>query len=251
VQPVNNVGDLGNMLATHPLFATAWAQKLCYYVNSAPCGATDPEFLRIVEAFKSSGYSFNTLVTELLSSPITTGASETQTADGQGEVVAVSRRDHLCAALDQRLGFTDVCGLDAVTKKQQQALIPSIATGLPSDGYGRGSVTPVLPNQPTLFYRAGLENICEAVAAQVIDVAPAKRLANVKQWSSTSPDAAIADFVSLVMALTPSDPRNAGATSVLKSHFTAAVAQGAAASDALKSTFVAACLAPSAISIGL
>jgi hypothetical protein len=37
----------------------------------------------------------------------------------------------------------------------------------------------------------------------------------------------------------------------LRSHFDAAVKQGASASDALKSTFVTACLAPSSVGIGM
>jgi len=88
-------------------------------------------------------------------------------------------------------------------------------------------------------------------AADVIDVPTAKRVAGVAAWSSAQPDAAIADFVSTVMALVASDPRSAAAAALLKGHFTAATAQGASASDALKSTFVAACLAPSSTSIGL
>src|SRR5262249_53083273 len=157
---VNTMNDFAQALAEHPLFPEAWAQKLCYYVNSAPCLSTDPEFRRVIDAFKGSGFSWNTLVTELLSSPIITHATETATAAAQGEVIAVSRRDHLCAALDVRLGFTDVCGLSLLTKKQP--LIPTIVSGLPSDGYGRGSTIPVLPNDPTLFYRAATENICAA-----------------------------------------------------------------------------------------
>jgi hypothetical protein len=247
IQPVNSLAEFGAVLGSHPLFASAWAQKLCYYVNSAPCASDDPEFLRVVETFKSSGYHFDTLVTELLASPIVTRATKTANADGEGEVIAVSRRDHLCAALDARLGFADVCALDVTSRKQ--GVIPSVAAGLPSDGYGRGSETPVLPNAPTLFYRAGVENICVAAAAQVIDVA--KPVSGVKQWSSSNPDAAIADFVSTVMALAPSDPRASAALDLLKAHFTQAKAQGVTASDALKSTFVAACLAPSSISMGL
>jgi hypothetical protein len=61
----------------------------------------------------------------------------------------------------------------------------------------------------------------------------------------------MADFVSLVMGLVPSDPRSASALSILKKHFDAATQQGSTPADALKSTFVAACLAPSAVSIGL
>jgi len=250
-QPVASLADLGGVLAAHPLFAQAWVQKLCYYANSAACSASDSEFLRVVQAFQDSNFSWNGLVVALFSSPIVTNAEHTATYDVNGEVVAVSRRDHLCAALDHRLGFADVCGLRAVTAAQARAVVPSIAAGLPSDGYGRGSVAPVLPNQPTLFYRAGVENICEAVAAQTIDVPAAKQQPNVKQWSSKSPDPAIADFVGIVMALPASDSRAAPATDLLKAHFTKATQSGATASNALKSTFVAACLAPSSVSIGL
>ena len=249
ITPVQTVGDLGAVLSQHPLFGPAWAQKLCAYANSAPCSSDDPEFQRIVTTFASSGYSWNTLVTELLSSPLTTNAAATATYAQNGEVLAVARRDHICAALNNRLGFTDVCGLDAASKKR--ATIPQIVAGLPSDGYGRGSTEAVLPNQPTLFYRAALENLCASLAGTVIDVAAAKQEPGVKVWSSADPDAAIADFVSTVMALVPSDPRAAGAAELLKGHFTAAVQQGATASNALKSTFVTACLAPSAISVGL
>lgn len=250
-QPVSSMSDFGGVLAAHPLFAQAWVQKLCYYANSAPCVTTDPEFVRIVQAFRDSNFAWDELVVALFSSPLLSNETETATADANGEVVAVSRRDHLCAALDNRLGFTDVCGLQATSAAQARAIVPSIAAGLPSDGYGRGSTAPVLPNQPTLFYRAGLENICAAVAAQTIDVPSAKQLANVTQWSSKNPDAAIADFVNIVMALPPSDARAEPATTLLRAHFDKASASGATAANALKSTFVVACLAPSSVSIGL
>jgi len=251
IKPVTSLSDLGGTLATHPLFAQAWVQKLCTYANSAPCVTTDPEFLRVVMSFQASGYSWSGLVSELMSSPLVTNASPTATVLTNGEVVAVSRRDHLCAALNARLGFDDVCGLDAVTRKQEQAPIAQISSGLPSDGYGRGAVMPVLPNDPTLFYRAGTENICTTVAAAVIDVPTAKQTPGVTQWSSGKPDAAIADFIAVVMGLVPSDPRAAPATTLLTQHFATAMSQGATASNALKSTFITACLAPSAVSIGL
>jgi hypothetical protein len=250
-QPVSSMADFGGVLAAHPLFAKAWVQKLCYYANSAPCVNDDPEFLRIVQAFQDSHFDWNALVSELFSSALITNATHTATFDQNGEVIAVARRDHLCAALDNRLGFTDVCGLHAVTAAAARAVVPAIAAGLPSDGYGRGSTAPVLPNQPTLFYRAGLENICEAVAAQTIDVPAAKQLPNVRQWSSKSPDAAIADFVSIVMALAPSDARTEPVTELLEAHFSKATKGGASATNALKSTFVTACLAPSSVSVGL
>jgi hypothetical protein len=251
IKPVSSVGDLGTILAEHPLFAQAWAQKLCFYANSSACETNDPEFKRIVGVFQSSSYSWNALVREVLASPLTTNATPTQTRTDEGEIIAVSRRDHLCAALNARLGFADVCGLDPATKATTHTTIPEIVSGLPSDGYGRGATAPVLPNQPTLFYRAGVENICEAVAALVIDVPAKSQTPNVKQWSSAQPDAAIADFVQTVMALTPSDARSTPAQTLLKSHFTAATQSGATPTAALQSTFVAACLAPSAVSIGM
>jgi hypothetical protein len=251
VKPMTSVTDFANTLATHPLFGQAWAQKLCYYANSSPCIPSDPEFQRIVGVFTSSGFQWNSLVREIFASPLTTNAAPTATESDVGKVVAVSRRDHLCAALDARLGFGDLCGLDATTPDGARTTIPEIVSGLPSDGYGRGAVAPVLPNQPTLFYRAGTENICEAAAALVIDVPMAKQVAGVKQWSSGQSDAAIADFVQIVMGLPPSDERSAPATQLLGGHFQDAMKQGATATAALQSTFVAACLSPGAVSIGM
>ena len=251
VTPVSTMDQFGAVLASHPLFAQAWVQKLCAYANSAPCRTDDPEFQRVVAAFQDSGLSWGALVTELFASPLVTHAVETATADATGEVIAVSRRDHLCAALDNRLGFADVCGLNAVTKKQMQAPVAQIASGLPSDGYGRGANFPVLPNEPTLFYRAATENICSAVADQVIDVPASKQVAGVKSWSSTGTAAAIADFVGIVMGLTTSDPRAAPTAALLQAHYDDAVQQGASRTNALKSTFITACLAPSSTAVGL
>jgi hypothetical protein len=254
VQPVHTIADFGAALGGHPLVAPGWTQKLCYYVRSAPCDEEDPEFQRIVSLFQSTGYSWRALVKALVTSPLTTGAADTTTAGKNGEIVAVARRDHLCAALDARLGLADACGLDALGKGAGAGSVSAIAqivSGLPSDAYGRGTVAPILPNEPTLFFRAGLENICEGVASQVVDAAPSAP-AGAKQWSSGQVDAALDDFVTIVMALSASDSRAPGARGILQSHFTSALAQpGTTPTDALRSTFVVACLAPSAISIGL
>ena len=136
-------------------------QKLCYYANSQACDTTDPEFLRIVKDFQTNSYSWNELIVDILSSPLTTNAKATQTTSQNGATVAVSRRDHLCAALNFRLGFDDICGLLPTTVPVSPTIV-QIVGGLPSDGYGRGAVAPVLPNVPSLFYRSGTENICEA-----------------------------------------------------------------------------------------
>jgi hypothetical protein len=238
---VKNLDDFGAVLARHPLTAPAWVQKLCHYVNSGPCDEDDPEFVRIVSLFRESGYAWNALVAAHLTSPLTV----------HDEVVAVSRRNHLCAALDARLGLTDTCGLD-VLGSGSIGTVRDIASGLPSDAYGRGAVAPILPNDPTLFFAAGVRNICESVAAEVVDAAPRARADRRRHWSSTNPDAAIADFVSDVMALSSSDTRAAPARELLKSHFTAALREpGITATEALRSTFAVACQSPAAVSMGL
>lgn len=257
VKPVNGVTGFGATLATHPAFPAAWVQKLCYYANSGPCLTTDPEFQRIVKLFVSSNYAWDPLVAEVLSSPLTTNATPTATTEAS-EIVSVSRRDHLCAALDFRLGLTDVCGLSLLTSAKATT-ISEIVGGLPSDGYGRGATVPVLPNSPTLFYRSGIENICEAVAAMVIDPAPGSLPAGATSWSSTAPTAAIADFVATIMAITPSDPRSAQMQTILTNHYDAALAsaptppstKAITPTQALESTFVAACISPSFTGIGM
>ena len=251
VQPVADVYALADVLAQHPRFAPAWVQKLCYYANSAACTETDPEFVRLVALFKGSSYSFAKLLREFFLSPLVTGATPTVSRDDNAAVVAVARRDHLCAALNTRLGFTDLCGLEAQAKAPAKAGIQAIVPGLPSDGYGRGAVAPVLPNDPSLFFRAGMENICASVADMVIDVAVKKRIAGSRQWTSDKPDQAIADFVALLMGLTPSDSRSGPALALLTQHFAAAKAAGATVSDALQSTFIVACLSPSSLAIGM
>ena len=255
IQPMHTIDDFATLLATHPLVPTAWAQKLCYYANSAPCDPNDPELERVVSVFTNSGMSWNTLVRELLASPITTYASHTVTADTNGEVVGVARRDHLCSAIDSRLGLSDICQLDATlvaaSRTDTRSTIAQIVSGLPSDGYGRGATAPVLPNEATLFYRAGLENICSELAATVIDATANASQPNAKKWSSAQPDTAIADFVGTVMGLSASDERSAQAKTLLRSHFDSAKTTGASATDSLRSTFVVACLSPSFIGIGL
>jgi hypothetical protein len=248
--PVATMYDFASVLASHPLVASGWAQKLCYYVNSVACDPTDPQFQSLVTLFQTSSYSWSQLVKAVVTSPITTHASATVTATTNGEIVAISRRDHLCAAWNARLGFTDICGLNASVKPVISGSGLNIIGGLPSDGYGRGSVAPVLPNQPTLFYRGATENLCEAIAAIVID--NTNPPTGAKTWSSSQPTAAITDFVNVVMGLAPSDPRASAAQTLLQSQFTASMqVSGTSATAALQSTFTAACMSPSAVSMGM
>ena len=61
VKPVKTIADFADILAGHPLLPSAWVQKLCYYVDSAPCAEEDPEYRRIVGSYLSSDYGIRSM----------------------------------------------------------------------------------------------------------------------------------------------------------------------------------------------
>ena len=264
VAPVSKIGDLGAQLAQHVFYPGAWVQKLCFYANSQACDPADPAYQAIVTDFQKTG-TWKTLIEDVMSSPITTNALSTMTNSTQfqldstqfgGELVSVSRRDHLCTLLNARLNLTDVCGLDVV-RSGTPAGIPEIAQGLPSDGYGRGAPIPVLPAQPTLFFRAGLENICEDVANMIIDnTAPPTGAKTYSSSSQANVDAAIGDFVNNLMGIVPNDPASAEMNTLLHGVYTGTLAvtgvtPAPTKTDALRSTFITACESPNVAAIGM
>jgi hypothetical protein len=239
----STLDDLGAILARHPRFPIAWAQKLCTYADSAPCTEEDPEFLRVVEAFKASGLQFKTLVGELFSSPLVTGAARTKTFEDREVVVSIARHDHFCTAMKNRLGI-DACRLPLAPRAQSE-LAGRLSSNIPGDGYSRGAEMTNLSTAPGLFVRSTVENLCDLVSQQVVD-APAASM-----YTSANKDAAIADFVSNLMGLTSADPRAAGVQKILGEHYDAVVQGGGSPSDALRSTFVLTCTSPLVTGIGL
>jgi hypothetical protein len=237
------IADLGARMAEHPRFAMAWTKKLCAYATSAECAEADPELQRIAQVFAASGFAWPALVRELFASPIVTYATETATVLAVGETFPVARREHLCAALAERLGIPDVCGLRAGTKLNAATkAIATIAASFPSDQYSRGAVAPVFANDPGLFFRAGIENVCASLAPRVVDAPKGG------PFASTDIDGSIAKMVHGLMGLTRD--RGAEVESVLHEHYAAAVEGGASPSVALQSTFVLACLSPATVGIG-
>ncbi len=108
-----------------PLFAVSVAQQLCFWANSNACSQSDPVFRGIVADFVSSNYNFPALVKELFSSALVTGAAATTTypADSSGNEtvpISISRQAHLCAALSNRMGISDVCALQAAVPTSAQ-----------------------------------------------------------------------------------------------------------------------------------
>jgi hypothetical protein len=252
----SSIGDLGGYLsmvsdgAGLPRFGIAVTQQLCFYANSSPCSETDPEFRRIVGAFKDSNFNFAVLAKEFFSSPIVTGAAATS-ATSVGQIpVSITRRDHLCAALSNRLGKPDICAMAVALPSSAQTSTARIAASVAADAFSRGAQSPVTPTEPTMFYRAATEMLCENLATQVVD-ASANTI-----WMSSDIPGAINAMVETVMGYPPSHPLHAQAAQILMDHETAAAAAASGSSSSkatvgLRSAFVLACESPRALGIGL
>jgi hypothetical protein len=270
-----NLTDLGTFLGqvtdgnpSQPLkqFAAAITQYLCFYANSTGCSASDPLFRQIASDFASNNYDFLGLIKEFFASTIVTGvpaapdagvvepsidggASAPTTADGgvpPGEPpISISRRQHFCDALSNRLGITDVCQLAVPLPSQTQAATSTIAQSLADDTFSRGAQSPVTPSEPNLFFRAAVEELCENLAPQLVD---AKTGTSV--YSSSNVTSALDQMVQTIMGYPPSDPHYTLALQILTTH--QQTAQGKSnASTALQSTFVLACESPTSVGIGL
>jgi hypothetical protein len=251
-----SMSDLGGYLAQVsdgnglPRFGISVVQQLCFYANSSPCSESDPEFRRIVGAFRDSSFNFAVAAKEFFSSPIVTGAAATGSY-AVGEVpISIARRDHLCASLSNRLGKPDLCAQALALPSTAQTATARIAASVAADAFSRGAQSPVTPTEPTMFYRAATEMLCENIAVQVVDATSGA------VYASTDIPGAINGMVETVMGYPPSHPLHAQAAQILMDHETAAAqaASGSASSKAtvgLRSAFALACESPRALGIGL
>ncbi|NUO52873.1 MAG: hypothetical protein HOV80_28850, partial [Polyangiaceae bacterium] len=160
----NGIGDLANTLASHPDFPYAWAHKLCYYANSAPC-VEGAELDRVVAAFRDSGFNFNTLVTELFASPLVSGSACVAGVDS-GTTATIARRSTFCNQMSQRTGVEDICGIrthfrDATTLQNK---VRDAVASVPDDTFSRAVVEPVVIAETSMFSRANLEAACVQAA---------------------------------------------------------------------------------------
>jgi len=250
-----SMGDLGGFLsrvtdgAGLPRFGISVVQQLCFYANSQACSTLDPEFRRIVTLFRDKSYNFAVLLKEFFSSPLVTGASATGSYPAGEVPISISRRDHLCASLSNRLGKPDLCAQAAVLPTSTQTATARIASSVASDAFSRGAESPVTPADPSLFYRAATELLCENIAIQVVDATTGS------VFSSTDVPTAIGGMVQTVMGYPPSHPLYAQAVQILTDHNTMAATMGSNRTnrprDALRSTFALACESPRALGIGL
>jgi hypothetical protein len=258
-----SMADLGGLLASavdsngDPVnrFAISFAQKLCYYADSASCSEDDPEFRRVAKAFQDANFDFKTLIRELMSSPLVTSLATTKTFQDRNVVVSITRRDQMCQALSNRLAMPDLCAQAhpfGFTFSNSFSTDPlraayQIAGSLPADGFGRGSEVPVASSVPTLFFRAASEMLCENVAAKVVAATDTRYL-------TSDPTSAIADMVVTVMGYPAADPHHDQSVQILTDHYNAALGTGTSAAsklNALQSTFSLACQSPSSLAFGI
>ena len=228
-------------------YSMSIAQKLCFYANSGPCEESDPEYRRIALAFEKSSFDFGTLITELFSSPLVTTASDTTTFDADGVTISVSRRDHLCASLSNRLGVADICAQAVPLPNSTQTTTLKIAGSVAADAFSRGSTTPVTPSKMTLFYRAGTEMLCENVATMVVDATSGS------VYSSSDPTTAIDGMVQNIIGYSAGDSHYTSAIDILTRHFNDAQQSpyNASKTNAMRSTFSLACQSPTSLGIGM
>jgi hypothetical protein len=227
-------------------FAISMTQALCFYANSSACAETDPEFRRIAQLFQSSNYNFKTLVGELFTSPLVTAASNTLTFGMNGVTISIARRDQLCSSLSTRLNKPDLCALVTPVPTTAQAATAKIATSVAADTFSRGEEYPITATDPTMFYRAASEMLCENVATQAVDATTGDSI-----YKAASFAAAIDDMAVRLMGYTATDPRHADAVTILTSHYNAVLATKATATNSLRSTFALACESPTSLSFGL
>jgi len=245
LEQAQDLSDAANPIAR---FAISVTQGLCYFANSAQCLESDPEFRRVALAFQNSGYNFPTLIRELFSSPLVTNISETATTTQNGVNISIARRDQICAALSNRLSINDICSMAVPIPNTAQAATLRIVSSVAQDAFSRGSEIPVTPSDPTLFYRAASEMLCENVATMVVDPSSGTNV-----FPSSNPTSSIASLVSQIVGYNPSDTHYAMAVTILTDHFNTAKASpnNASATNAMRSTFAAACQSPTSLSFGL
>jgi hypothetical protein len=238
------VSDLGRMIASHPDFARAWVQKLCFAANSAECPEQAPEFERIVRLFVDSKYDFRALLIDFYSSPLATGSS--CVSGSSADQPSVARRRHFCASLSSRTGLADACGIDALLKSEMRPYTKAsaaLAHTIPDDEFSRGDAKPVTISENNLFTSGAYESMCEGLAPKMVGTTALLKPARV--------DEAVGILTETVMALPKGDPRHDEVYALLAEHVQAASAKaGGDVATGLQSAFVLACASPAMTGVG-
>ncbi len=225
--------DFAQRIAEHPNFASAWVQKLCYYANSQACDENDPEFIRIVTAFESTGFNLKSLYVDLFSSALVTGASYTETYDSRRWLISITRQNHLCRLLDEHLGYENVCAEGS-----------SFIGLIPDDEFARGQAAPVQTAVTSSFHFAAADALCDRLSIRLVG-------GSSLPFNSQEVDASLALMVDGLLGLPEGHSRRQRWIEALARHHQGARDAGANANVAMRSTFTLACTSPEIMAMGL
>jgi hypothetical protein len=234
-EPVETLVEFGRALAAHPRFATAWVQRLCYWANAQACDEADPRFRQIADAFESGGFDFRTMLIDLFASPLVTGV-EVPAPGAPAPRVSITRANHLCPLLAERLALPDIC----------RELGTSVGL-VPKDEFARGDTVPAMTDTPSTFSFAAAEAMCTRLSARLVgDAASGRRL------RTDDVPGALDLLVVQLMGLPPGHPRHATTRAALQAHFDEVrAAPDGSNFTALRSTALVACLSPDVMGVGL
>jgi hypothetical protein len=236
-EPVQTPLEFGRALAAHPRFKTAWVQRLCLWANAQACDEADPRFQQIADAFETGGFDFRAMLIDLFASPLITGVSAPAGgAQAPAPMVSITRSNHLCPLLAERLELPDIC----------RELGTSVGL-VPKDEFARGDAVPAMTATPSTFSFAAGEAMCTRLSSRLVgDAASGKRL------RTDDVPAALDLLVERLMGLPPGHPRHDATRAALQAHFD----EVRAAPDgtnfiALRSAAMVACLSPDVMGVGL
>jgi hypothetical protein len=239
-----DIAEFGEQIAKSPQFPIAWVQKVCTWVNSAPCNEKDPELLQIAQNFTDHNFDFLAMFKEVMLSNATTYRDRSATAETKGQVFSLARSRQLCRTLSARLKFKDICANEIGT------IVSSSVSGFNAlnsqyakDGYVRGAKLPEMATTPSVPIRTSIEFGCAWLSKEFIDAGGATR------WRSSDLKGAFAGFATQVMGVSEADSKPVLA--ILERHYNDARSANLTAADALRSTFVLACTSPYVTTLGV
>lgn len=274
---IDTIEDFADTLSTHPEFASGWTQKICQYMNSQDCDTTDPEFKALVTRFKNSGMNFKTVFKEMAVSPIITGFRKTQTHDKFSFYVSISRKNHICHAINVRTrafqaadgitpedldGGLEVCDGEkaryrAYGNTTPRIVISQMSAAIPNDSLNRGStiLTQSLNNSP--FYIQATEKLCWYASFHVLGMGTRTSV------RGTTSDAmalqSLDNFVIHFMGMGSQHPRRSTVRTALQNVYNTSLSLQATSipnltdrrSAALQDAFTFGCSLPDFVGLGL
>ena len=196
ISNINSMADFGRAIVNHPRFPVAWVQKLCQWVNSKECSDTDPEVQRLAQFFVSSGYSFNSLLLEFVSSPLVTHTdTSVENSVHSGSMVSIARSNHYCEALTTRIEMIrDARNMHAVSRKHiDLCKSEGVSGNIPSDSIARGVVPIVQAVEEDALLAKTYDTFCKKITPLVVGTRPEQT------FQTRNSSAAMDDMVSTIM----------------------------------------------------